>query len=118
MSELHEVIDLTVPASIHVVGVGGAGMSALAIVLAQMGHTVSGSDIHESQVFDQLRRAGVDVKTGHSESNRGEAQWVTSSPAVRENNVELTSALGPCTTAAFVSHWRSAQWDGHQCRVE
>ena len=92
MSEPHEVIDLTIPASIHVVGVGGAGMSALAIVLAQMGHTVSGSDIHESQVFDQLRRAGVDVKTGHRETNRGGAYWVTSSPAVRENNVELTSA--------------------------
>ena len=39
--------DLTQPHAIHVVGVGGAGMSAIATVLARMGHTVSGSDLRE-----------------------------------------------------------------------
>ena len=41
-------IDLTQPVAVHVVGVGGAGMSAIASVLAAMGHRVTGSDLKES----------------------------------------------------------------------
>ena len=43
-------IDLTQPVAVHVVGVGGAGMSAIASVLAAMGHRVSGTDLKESAV--------------------------------------------------------------------
>jgi UDP-N-acetylmuramate--alanine ligase len=84
--------DLRAPTSIHVVGVGGAGMSALAMVLAQMGHKVSGSDLRESKVLGQLRSAGVAVQLGHREDRGRAAQWVTSSPAVHEDNVELAGA--------------------------
>ena len=38
-------LDLSIPTHVHVIGVGGAGMSAIAEVLVSMGHTVSGSDL-------------------------------------------------------------------------
>ncbi len=62
-------LDLREPRRIHVVGVGGSGMSALALLLQEMGHTVSGSDLHESRALERLRVAGVDVKVGHTEDN-------------------------------------------------
>ena len=58
-------LDLSQPRRLHVVGVGGPGMSAIAIVLAEMGHSVSGSDIREQPVLDRLRAAGVTVHVGH-----------------------------------------------------
>ena len=58
-------LDLTVPGRYHVVGVGGPGMRAIALVLAEMGHHVSGSDLRESPALDRLRAAGVTVHVGH-----------------------------------------------------
>jgi UDP-N-acetylmuramate--alanine ligase len=92
MPETGSTLDLRLPTSIHVVGVGGAGMSALAMVLAQMGHRVSGSDLRETPILDQLRTAGVVVFVGHRASNVGDARWVTASPAVPESNVEIRAA--------------------------
>ena len=51
--------------SIHVVGVGGPGMSAIASTLVGMGHSVTGSDVVESAVLDRLRSEGVVVFVGH-----------------------------------------------------
>ena len=48
-------LDLSTPQRIHVVGIGGAGMSAIALVLRAMGHAVSGSDLKESPVAARLR---------------------------------------------------------------
>ena len=59
-------VDLRVPGRYHVVGVGGPGMSAVALVLAGMGHRVSGSDLRALPVLDRLRAAGVEVHVGHS----------------------------------------------------
>ena len=53
------------PLRLHVVGVGGPGMTAIAIALAEMGHTVSGSDLRDQPVLDRVRAAGVDVHVGH-----------------------------------------------------
>src|ERR1700682_928971 len=47
-------LDLAEPRTVHIVGVGGAGMSAIATVLARMGHTVSGSDLRESRALERL----------------------------------------------------------------
>ena len=62
-------LDLSTSRRLHVVGVGGAGMSAIATVLAQMGHQVSGSDLKESRNIDRLRLVGVDVRIGHDRAN-------------------------------------------------
>ena len=85
-------VDLSTPTSIHVIGVGGAGMSALALVFARMGHSVSGSDLRESPVLAKLRRAGVTVSIGHDRDHLGDARVVTASPAVSELNPELSGA--------------------------
>ncbi|MGA0263748.1 MAG: Mur ligase domain-containing protein, partial [Ilumatobacteraceae bacterium] len=54
-------LDLSSRRRIHVVGVGGPGMSAIAIVLAQMGHDVSGSDVREVATLESVRGSGVRV---------------------------------------------------------
>ncbi|MHB8317762.1 MAG: UDP-N-acetylmuramate--L-alanine ligase [Acidimicrobiales bacterium] len=77
---------------VHVVGIGGAGMSAIASVLSAMGHVVSGSDLKDSSNASRLTKAGVTVHRGHDASNVVGADLVTYSPAVPEGNVELREA--------------------------
>ena len=77
---------------VHIVGVGGAGMSGLARLLSEMGCVVSGSDALESGVTDELRLAGIEIHVGHRASNIGTADLVLWSPAVASDNVELESA--------------------------
>ncbi|MFT3854848.1 MAG: UDP-N-acetylmuramate--L-alanine ligase [Ilumatobacteraceae bacterium] len=85
-------LDLSQPSRLHVVGVGGPGMSAIAIVLAEMGHTVSGSDIREQPVLDRLRAGGVDVRVGHDRAVVHGCRAVTRSSAVPAHNIELQEA--------------------------
>jgi UDP-N-acetylmuramate--alanine ligase len=88
-----DAIDLTVPTSVHVVGVGGAGMSAIATVLAGMGHRVSGSDLKESASLERLRAMGIDVAVGHTPANVSDhISYVTISTAVPAHNVEVRAA--------------------------
>jgi UDP-N-acetylmuramate--alanine ligase len=79
-------------ARVHVIGVGGAGMSGLARLLVEMGCVVSGSDARDSDVLAELGRAGVDVHVGHREDQGVDAQVVLWSPAVGADNVELAAA--------------------------
>jgi UDP-N-acetylmuramate--alanine ligase len=87
-----EPLDLRAPRRIHIVGIGGAGMSAIALVLRAMGHTVSGSDLRESPVAVRLRAQGIDVAVGHRAENVGPVDAVTFSPAVAPTNPELVAA--------------------------
>ena len=84
---------LSIPTHVHVIGVGGAGMSAIAEVLVSMGHTVSGSDLKASSGLDRLAALGVDVSVGHSADQVGEAAVVTRSTAVPDTNPECRAAL-------------------------
>ena len=79
---------------IHIVGAGGANMNALATVLVEMGHEVSGSDQQASPALSRLAALGVRTFVGHSAENLGEAELVAFSAAVGEDNVELTKARG------------------------
>jgi UDP-N-acetylmuramate--alanine ligase len=85
-------LDLGRPRSVHIVGIGGAGMSAIAVVLRAMGHSVSGSDLKNSAVVDRLRSQGISVSVGHRPENLGEADAVTYSPAVAASNPEIRAA--------------------------
>ena len=85
-------LDLSEPSRLHVVGVGGPGMSAIAIVLAEMGHAVSGSDLREQPVLDRLRAGGVDVRVGHDRAVVHGCRAVTRSSAVPAHNIELQEA--------------------------
>jgi UDP-N-acetylmuramate--alanine ligase len=86
------VLDLSVPISIHIVGLGGAGMSAIATVLVEMGHEVSGSDLKDGGVLDRLRALGVRVAIGHDAANLGGAAVLAKSTAISEHNVEVATA--------------------------
>lgn len=77
---------------IHIVGVGGAGMSALATILVQRGYKVSGSDLKGSAATERLLALGVDVTIGHLPENVGDAKVLAYSTAVRESNSELSAA--------------------------
>ena len=86
-------LDLSAPRAVHVVGVGGAGMSAIAIVLARMGHTVSGSDLKGSSRTERLRLLGVDVRIGHDAANLPEqVDAVVVSTAIPATNPEVVAA--------------------------
>ncbi|HEX2193247.1 MAG TPA: UDP-N-acetylmuramate--L-alanine ligase [Acidimicrobiales bacterium] len=87
-----EALDLGRSRRIHVVGVGGTGMSAIAEVLATMGHKVSGSDVAPSPVLDRLRGLGVDVAVGHDADHVGDAEVVTVSTAIPADNPEVVAA--------------------------
>lgn len=87
-----EPFDLARPRRIHVVAVGGAGMSAIATLLAEGGHTVSGSDVVEGPNLAPLRALGVDIHIGHDADNVGAAELLVASTAVPDDNVEITEA--------------------------
>ena len=87
------LLDLSVPTHVHVVGVGGAGMSAIAEVLVSMGHTVSGSDLKASSGLERLAALGVDVRVGHAADQVGGADLVTRSTAVPDDNPECRATL-------------------------
>ncbi|WP_308281353.1 UDP-N-acetylmuramate--L-alanine ligase, partial [Cellulomonas sp. PS-H5] len=77
---------------VHLVGVGGAGMSAVAGLLAARGLTVSGSDAKEGPALDGLRAAGVTVHVGHDPAHVEDVDSVVLSSAIRESNPELARA--------------------------
>ena len=77
---------------IHFVGIGGAGLSAIARVLLEQGAVVSGSDLTLSPVAEALARDGVRVFVGHRAENVRGAEWVVVSSAVPPFNVEVEAA--------------------------
>ncbi len=85
-------VDLTSPKAIHIVGIGGAGMSAIASVLAAMGHRVSGSDLKPSKALDRLADQGVRVAVGHRADQLGDAEVVAVSTAIGPTNPEVVAA--------------------------
>jgi UDP-N-acetylmuramate--alanine ligase len=86
-------LDLSMPRRLHVVGVGGPGMSAIAIALAEMGHDVSGSDLREHPVLDRVRAARATVSVGHDRTLVHGVDAVTASTAIPARNIELDEAL-------------------------
>src|SRR5437867_7591930 len=77
---------------IHLVGIGGSGMSGIAEVLLTMGYKVTGSDLQASDTTRRLEELGGRIFVGHQESNVGEAQVVVISSAVSAQNPEVVAA--------------------------
>jgi len=77
---------------IHFVGIGGSGMSGLAEVFANLGYTVSGSDIAESPAVRRLRQMQIRIVIGHAGSNVAGADAVVVSSAVKPDNPEVAAA--------------------------
>ncbi|MDO0925169.1 UDP-N-acetylmuramate--L-alanine ligase [Streptomyces sp. TG1A-8] len=79
----------------HFIGIGGAGMSGIAKILAQRGAQVTGSDAKESATVGALRALGVTVHVGHAAAHLADdASCVVVSSAIREDNPELVRAAG------------------------
>ncbi len=74
------------------VGIGGAGMSAIALVLKGMGFEVAGSDIKESRYTKILENEGIGIHIGHKKENIRGFDSIVYSAAIPKNNVELKEA--------------------------
>jgi UDP-N-acetylmuramate--alanine ligase len=89
---------------IHIVGAGGAGMSAIAKVLTAMGYTLSGSDLRGGASVDALTDLDVDVLVGHHPEMVAGAALVVASSAVPDYDEELIAA-----SDAGIPVWRRPQ---------
>jgi UDP-N-acetylmuramate--alanine ligase len=91
--ENHSTLSALKPGShIHLVGIGGIGLSAIARVLLQRGYVVSGSDMRLSPITRDLVTLGATVHQGHGEENLGGSEAVIVSSAIRDNNPEVVEA--------------------------
>ena len=80
--------------SAHFIGIGGAGMSGIALVLHERGCKVTGSDLKSSHYVRELESAGIDVRVGHDAATIDEVfpQVVVTSTAIPETNPEVVRA--------------------------
>jgi UDP-N-acetylmuramate--alanine ligase len=78
--------------AVHLIGIGGAGMSGIARILLARGHAVSGSDAKDSRSLAALRALGATVHVGHDAEHVGVVDTVVMSTAIREGNPELLAA--------------------------
>src|SRR3990170_3576445 len=81
-----------IPQRVHLIGVGGIHMSAIARLLVARGHSVSGSDLRPSPLTDRLEALGVTVYQGHDAAFLDDAEMVVYTSAAHEDNPELVEA--------------------------
>jgi UDP-N-acetylmuramate--alanine ligase len=77
---------------LHFIGIGGAGMSGLALVCHERGAAVSGSDRADSSYMERLRAAGLEPVVGHDAANLPDGAEVVVSTAIAADNPELALA--------------------------
>ena len=77
---------------IHFVGIGGIGMSGLALVMKGMGFKVQGSDINLNKNIERLKQDKIKVFIGHEKKNVSQATIIVISSAVKKNNIEVVFA--------------------------
>lgn len=77
---------------IHFIGIGGMSMSALACILQNDGYYVQGSDLHKSEITNDLQNKGINVYIGHNKNNVKNANVVVYNYAIHEDNEELKFA--------------------------
>ncbi|MDC3059771.1 UDP-N-acetylmuramate--L-alanine ligase [SAR86 cluster bacterium] len=79
--------------NIHLIGIGGAGMSGIAEILHNQDYSVSGSDLEDTNVTKRLKNLGVKIFKGHKENNVLKKDLVVISSAISKKNVELKKAI-------------------------
>lgn len=77
---------------LHLIGIGGIGVSGVARLLSARGFTVQGSDVRDSSITEALRREGIRVFIGHHEDNLGDSEMVVVSTAIPATNPEWVAA--------------------------
>ena len=78
---------------LHFVGIGGIGMSGIAELLLNQGFNITGSDINDSKVIENLKVKGAEIFKGHNANNLSDADVLVYSSAVKEDNPEIIAAL-------------------------
>lgn len=100
--------------NIHIVGIGGAGMSAIAHILSRMGKNVTGSDLKDSKVTQRLISQGLKVAIPHNEDALdSDCDVVVISTAIDEQNVEVVKAK-----SLGIEIWSRANMLGAICSAE
>ncbi|MEL7645461.1 MAG: UDP-N-acetylmuramate--L-alanine ligase [Anaerolineaceae bacterium] len=78
---------------VHLIGIGGTGMSAIAVVLLEKGYQVSGSDLIASPYFQMVSKRGARVVLGHDAQLALQADLIVRSSAVKDDDPEVAAAL-------------------------
>ena len=85
-------IELAKTENIHFVGIGGIGMSGLALIMKSMGFKIQGSDISLNKNIERLKKNKIKVTIGHEKKNIDKATILVISSAIKKNNPEVLSA--------------------------
>jgi UDP-N-acetylmuramate--alanine ligase len=87
-------MDIKAYKKIHLMGIGGAGMSGLALILHEMGHSVSGCDAENSFYAEKVRREGVEIAMGHHKSHLDmyTPELIIHTSAIAQDHPELIEA--------------------------
>ena len=86
-------IDLGKNELIHFVGIGGIGMSGLALIMNELGYKVQGSDILKNRNIERLSEKKIKVFVNHKKENIKKTTVLVISSAIKKNNPELTEAM-------------------------
>ncbi len=78
--------------TVHIIGIGGIGMSGIAEIMSDMGYKVQGSDIGKNNNTDRLSKKGINVFIGHKSKNIKGVDIVFFSTAIKRNNIEILTA--------------------------
>jgi UDP-N-acetylmuramate--alanine ligase len=89
---MKQALQLVPGQRVHLIGIGGSGLSPIARVLLLQGYQVSGSDMKGSKEGDALRELGAKVYRGHDPAYVSGAEFVIASSAIKEDHVEILSA--------------------------
>jgi UDP-N-acetylmuramate--alanine ligase len=85
-------IELAKTEIIHFIGIGGIGMSGLALIMKRMGFKVQGSDISLNKNIERLKKEKIKIIIGHQKKNIEKATILVISSAIKKNNPEIVSA--------------------------
>ena len=85
-------IELAKTEIIHFVGIGGIGMSGLALIMKGMGFNIQGSDLLISKNIERLKKSKIKIAIKHAKKNITNATIVVVSSAVKKNNPEVIEA--------------------------
>ncbi|HEX7974821.1 MAG TPA: UDP-N-acetylmuramate--L-alanine ligase [Anaerolineales bacterium] len=100
---------------VHLIGIGGSGLSAIALLLLESGVVVSGSDRQLTPLAERLQAAGARVFTGHSPEHVQGADLVVRSSAIPEENVEVRAAIAAGIPVLKRADFLGELMRGRQC---
>lgn len=99
---------------IHLIGIGGTGLSAIARLLLESGYTVSGSDMLASPLTQNVREAGAQLFIGHAAENIVGADLIVRSSAIPDENIEVQQALSKGVPVLKRADFLGQLMDGYQ----